>query len=250
MANLNHLAGRLAFCCLTVLAARAGTITNGGFELNDGANSFTGWTVAVQSGGQNNWWAQSGTNSPVNVFTVPAPPELQFAAMTDGPGPSSEALLQSFTAPLGAAALTLSFDYFILNPNSDFIAPDSLDFTAGANQQARVDILTAGAGAFDLDSAVVLNVLQTNPGDPNGTGATAYTSFSMDITASLTPGATYQLRFAEVDTQGQLLFGVDDVQINGVPVTGDPSPVPEPGSLLLAATGLLGLGWFGRRSRA
>lgn len=249
MTNFNHLAGRLVFCCLTVLTARAGIIVNGGFELNDGVNSFTAWTVAVQPGGQNNWWAQTGTNAPVNVFTVPAPPELQFAAMTDGPGPSSEALLQSFTVPLSATAVDLSFDYFILNPNSDFIAPDSLDFTAGGNQQARVDILTAGAGAFDLDSAVVLNVLQTNPGDPNGTAATGYTSFSLDVTASLTPGATYQLRFAEVDTQGQLLFGVDNVQINGAPVDGDPSPVPEPGNLLLVATGVLGLGWFRRRNR-
>jgi hypothetical protein len=224
---------RIALSCLFTLAARADILTNGGFETNDGANSFSGWSVIVQSGGQNNWWAQSGTNAPVNIFTVPAPPEGQYAAMTDGPGPSSEVLTQTFTVPLDATLVNLSFDYFILNPNSDFINPDSLDFTTGGNQQARVDILAAGAGAFDLDSAVVLNLLQTNPGDPNGTSATGYTPFSMDITASLTPGATYQLRFAEVDTQGQLLFGVDDVQI-----TDNPPSVPEPGGIFLMATGL------------
>ena len=224
---------KLFLGCTTLFFAQlthAGLILNGGFETNDGMNSFSGWLEGVQAGGQNNWWAQSGTNAPVNAFTVPAPPQGRFAAMTDGPGPSSEVLLQSFTVPLGAISVILSFDYFILNPVSDFIIPNSLDFTAGPNQQARVDILDAGAGPFDLNAAVVLNVLQTNPGDPNGTSATTYTPLVLDITSSVTPGSSYQLRFAEVDTQGQLLFGVDDVQINAA--------VPEPEAFALLAAGL------------
>jgi len=32
--------------------------------------------------------------------------------MTDGTGPSSQALIQSFTAPAGPGTFTLGFDYF------------------------------------------------------------------------------------------------------------------------------------------
>jgi hypothetical protein len=89
-------------------------ITNGGFELNTGAGSsgFSGWTVAIQSGTSGSWSAQTGTSSPVNGFPVQAPPEGSYPAMTDDTGPSSEALLQSFTVPVNPGTLTLSFQYF------------------------------------------------------------------------------------------------------------------------------------------
>ena len=141
--------------------AKADLIVNGGFE-----SGFTGWTVTNQAGGSGNWFIQSGTLSPTSGFTVPAPPGPTHAAMTDQPGPGSHALIQSFTVPVGSPTVILSFDWFVGNRAGAFATPNSLDFTVSPNQQARVDILTAGAGAFDLGASVVDNVFQTHVGDP------------------------------------------------------------------------------------
>jgi len=223
--------------------AGAGIIANGGFEA--GGGSFAGWTAVTALGSGGAWNIQTGTSAPINAaFPVAGPPEGLYAAMTDGVGPGSQALLQSFTVPVGAGSVILSFDYFLLIPSSrDFVVFDTLDYNTAGNQQARVDILSQSAGAFDLDASVVQNVFQTNPGDPNQ--YTGYQTFSMDITSSVVPGATYQLRFAEVDTLGTLLFGVDNVSIDT-----PSSATPEPGTALLGLTGIAAAAWLRRKARA
>jgi len=109
-----------------------------------------------------------------------------------------------------------------------YFAPNSLDFASAPNQQARVDILTAGAGAFDLGGAVVDNVFQTTPGstavDPS------YLHYSFDITHAVIAGQTYQLRFAETDNQNVFQLGVDQVSIATTSAA-----VPEPSSVFLPA---------------
>ena len=123
----------------------------------------------------------------------------------------------------------LSFDLFRGNRAGVYFAPNSLDFNTVPNQQARVDILTAGAGAFDLGAAVVDNVFQTTPGstavDPS------YLHYSFDITHAVIAGQTYQLRFAETDNQNFFQLGVDNVSI---PTTS--AAVPEPSAVFLPAT--------------
>lgn len=247
MPKLHRCAVRLlAIGCIVFCAARAraGTlISNGGFEANGG--SLTGWTVDLAAGSGGGWYLQSG-NAPqfnTSVF-VPSPPEGSYAAMTDGNGPGSQSLLQTFTVPLNATSVDLSFDYFLLIPDSsDFVNPDTLDYTVNGNEQARVDLLTASAGAFDMDAAVVLNLFQTDPGDPNQ--YSNYLTFSQDIASSVTPGGTYQLRFAEADNLGTLLFGVDDVVVT---TRLSPNPVPEPGTVWMVALGIgIAAGW--RRAR-
>ena len=229
-------------------AGAVNLISNGGFETNGGAgfSIFSNWTTATQdTAGGGGFWAETGGNSPVNGFTVAGPTQGSFAAMTDDSGPSSSVLLQMFTVPVNAASVHLSFDYFLLIPDSSpFIlpSPQTLDYTANGNEQARVDILSGTAGQFDVGAADLLTVLQTNPTDPNQYAA--YASVSTDITASITPGGTYFLRFAEVDDQGALVFGVDNVQLTATLVT-----TPEPAGLGLMAVGLLALAGFGRRWR-
>jgi hypothetical protein len=234
-------------------------ITNGGFELNSGAGTsgFLGWTVATQSGASGSWYAQTGTSSPVNGFPVQAPPEGSYSAMTDDIGPSSQALLQSFTVPLNPGALTLSFQYLysfggysgVFPWAPGYAPPSTLDYnylnnTGNPNDQAVVNILTSGASALDdSDPMLLTQALQLNPtalGDPNSNpcfpASCFYQSFSMPLTG-LAPGATYQLQFAEVDDQGTFNFGVDDVSID---YTASTAPVPEPNSLKLLVP-LLGL---------
>jgi hypothetical protein len=217
--------------------AHAGLISNGGFE----TGSLADWTAANQAGGSGSFFIQSGTGSPSNNFPVPAPPGGSFAAMTDQGGPGSHALLQSFTVDPGSV-VTLSFDLFRDNQAGAYFSPNSLDFTVNPNQQARVDILTSGAGAFDLGAAVLDNVFQTNPGDP--LVDRGYIHYSFDITSAVGSGGTFQLRFDETDNQLFFALGVDNVDIEETAAT------PEPGTWVMLLTALFGFGayrWFANR---
>ena len=219
-------------------------IVNGGFETNGGAGSstFTGWTVTNESGSGGSWYVQTGTLSPLNGLPVPVPPEGSYAAMTDASGPSSQVLIQDFTVPLDATSVTLSFDYLLNNLGPDYVPGGDLDFNDSPNQQARVDILPSADGAFDT-SSVLLNAYRTQSGDTLQPGA--WETFSEDITSAVSPGGTYQLRFAEVDDLGQFNFGVDNVQINV-----NTGSVPEPSTVALSAAGLVLLGLRLRRKIA
>jgi hypothetical protein len=221
--------GLILLAGLGIGTARADLITNGGFE-----SGFTGWTTANETGSNGDWFVQSGMTSPLNGFPVPAPPGGINAAMTDQGGPGSHALLQSFTVD-PASTVALSFDLFVNNLAGGFFTPASLDFNTIPNQQARVDILTAGAGAFDLGSAVVDNVLTPSSNSTN------YVHYSFDLTNAIGSGGTFQIRFAEVDNLSSFNLGVDNVSIQT-----SPSAVPEPRSWAALALILLGLGGMRR----
>jgi hypothetical protein len=113
------------------------------------------------------------------------------------------------------------------------VNPAGLTHLAGPNQHGRVDILSAGAGAFDTGGTVLGNFyIGVDPGvDPH-----AFTSYSFDVTSIVGGGGSYILRFAEVDNQLFLNMGVDNVSIEAV---------PEPASLLL-----LGMAAAGAVARA
>jgi len=189
-------------------ASLAAQVVNGGFETNGGAgtNTFAGWTVVDQAGGAGSWYAQTGTGSPLNGFPVPAPPEGVFAAMTDTVNPGSHVLYQDIVVP--STGGQLSFGFTLSNQAAGFISPPTLDYTAGPNQQFRVDVMNPGAPVTDVGAGVLLNVFQTNPGD-------LLVSPYEYVTASLSAfaGQTVRLRFAEVDNQLFFNAGVDNVQV-------------------------------------
>jgi hypothetical protein len=202
-------------------------ILNGGFEAG-----FTNWTRADQLGSEGTFLLQAGTISPTSGTPVPTPPGGVTAAMTDALGPGSHVLYQDFVVPAGTTSGLLAFDLFVGNRANAFFTPSSLDFsTPTLNQQARVDILRGGTGAFSLAAADLLaNVFMTPIGSPLVSG---YTPYAIDVSALLAAnvGSTLRLRFAEVDNVFSFQLGVDNVSI-------DTAPVPEPASLVLLATGL------------
>ena len=241
-----------ALAALTLLIAPAAhaqqLIQNGGFETNGGANTstLTNWTVVNQANGSGSWYVQTGTGSPGPTSnqntSVAAPPQGAFAAMTNQAGPGAHVLYQNFVVPVGLTTATLSFDRYIQNSVS-FVTANTLDFTGSANQQARVDIMTSAAGNFSVAAGdVLLNVFQTNPGDPPTSG---YTFQSSDLTTLLKAhqGETLRLRFAETDNSGFIQFGVDAVSLN--------TTVPEPSAVAFLVTSVLtGAAFLQRRRQA
>jgi hypothetical protein len=217
-------------------------LINGGFE-----SGFTGWTIVDATGSDGTFFLQSGTASPVNADAVPPPPGGTTAAMTDSQGPGSHVLYQDFVVPMTLDSAVLSFDLFIGNRADEFFSPATLAFdTPALNQQARVDILLVGPDPFSVASSdVLLNLFQTNPGDPLISG---YTTFTADLTALLQAnlGQTLRLRFAETDNVFFFQLGVDEVSLETAQV---PAQVPEPGALLLFGSGLAGLIRYGRGRR-
>ncbi len=225
-----------AVACVLPAVAPAALIVNGGFE-----SGLTSWVTADQIGSDGTFTAQSGTLSPVNGDAVPAPPEGVQAAMTDAGGPGSHALYQDITIPSGFTTGRITFSLFIGNRGDRFTTPSAagLDFaTAAINQQVRVDLMTTSAGVFSVAGGDILqNLYQSQPGN---TLISGYNTFSVYISTVLAAnqGGTIRLRFAEVDNLAPLQFGVDNVNIDGV---------PEPATFGLIAAGLAGMVW--RRSR-
>lgn len=236
--------GAAVMLCLAAAPAAAGQlITNGGFE-----SGFASWTRADQSGGDGTFELQSGTASPVNGDTVPAPPGGANAAMTDAGGSGSHVLYQDFT--VGTLGAVLRFELFVGNRAPQFATPSSLDFaltsqtgTQTLNQQARVDIIKASADPFSVAAGdVLLNLYQTQIGNALVSG---YTAFNVDVSALFAAniGQTLRLRFAETDNILPLQLGVDNVSLSEV------TEVPEPGSLPLILLGIAGL-WACRANGA
>lgn len=209
------------------VATAAPLLVNGGFE----TGTFAGWTVVNQANGSGDWFIQSGTASPLNLFGVQAPPEGTFAAMTDQGGPGSHILYQDFVVPTSLSSAVLSYELFILNQAGAFFAPGSLDFNVAPNQQARIDIITTTADPFSVAAGdVLLNLYQSMPGDPLTSG---YTLGSHDLTAFLQGhlGETLRLRFAEADNQLFFAMGVDYISL-------DATAAPEPATLALLGLGM------------
>ncbi|MFL6531400.1 MAG: hypothetical protein ACJ8KX_13090 [Chthoniobacterales bacterium] len=234
---LQTLAIAAVLACMASSTAQAQQlITNGGFE-----SGFAGWTRSDQVGSESTWLLQSGTTSPVNGFTVPAPPGGTRAAMTDAMGPGSHVLYQDIVVPAAPGAAMLSFSLYINNHTTAFSTPNSLDFSTPAlNQQFRVDVITTSADPFSVAVGdVLLAVYQTAVGNPLISG---YTTISADLTALFASraGQTLRLRFAEVDNVNAFNAGVDNVSL----VNGPVASVPESGetvALLFSSVSLLGL---------
>jgi PEP-CTERM motif len=225
----------VAVLALAIPVNAAPLLVNGDFEA--GGGSFAGWTVLNQADGLGNWFIQSGTVSPDSGSTVPAPPGPTHAAMTDQTGPGSHVLYQDFLVPFGTTSASLSLDLFIQNQSGAFVTPDSLDFNAESNQQARIDIISTSADPFSVAAGdVLLNLFQTQVGDPTVSG---YNPLTFDLSALLaaSAGQTLRLRFAEADNQFFFQMGVDRVSLEA---NGE-AAIPEPATLTLVGMGVVGL---------
>lgn len=223
----------------SAFAAPVELITNGGFE----SGTLAGWTVTDLAGGSGSWFANSGLTSPLSGSATVGAAGGVFYAVTDQTGPGTHALEQSFTVPLGASSVILSFDMFMndLSGVGPLVNLIGLDHTAGPSQHARVDIMSILAGALSTAPIDITAILVPPSVDP-GAIPNPYTAYAFDITGSVTPGGTYKIRFAETDNQLFFNQGVDNVSVRA-------TVIPEPGTLALIALGLIGMGAVRRYQR-
>ncbi len=197
-------------------SARCPRTGNDGFELGVvDRNVIPCWTVVDQEGGSGGWCNQTGTAPPQgdcgagSLATVTTPPEGLQAAMTNQDGPGSHVLYRCGVLRSGE----ISFQLYINNHAGTFLSPPTLDFEASPNQQFRADLVAAAgitANPFTVAPAdVLLNVYQTQPGDPALSG---YSAITVDASAYI--GQEVCLRLAEVENQFYFNAGVDDVKID------------------------------------
>ena len=214
-------------------------ITNGGFEAG---TTFDSWTIVDQPGSEGTWCPQSGTSDPSgscsvegSATTVPAPPEGSTAAMTGHAEAAGSVLYQCVTLLTGLSSATLSFQLYLNNEASDYASPPRLNPKfKGSNQQFRADVVTnAGIGGDSFTLAapdVLLNVYQTDPGDPLVSG---YTLLSSDV--SDFAGQDVCVRFGWVASDAPFNAGVDDVRLEiQMPTPTDTPLTPQPTATVAA----------------
>jgi hypothetical protein len=217
----------------------ADLIKNGTFDvadLNQETGNLVAWQQVQETDSHGAWMPQTGTVSPLSGLPVLAPPQGQYAAMLDQPDvvsplgvpyylnipgadvfDGSHVLYQDFFIPSGVTQATLSLQLYLNNTAGAFSDPTvtpSLDYFPGqvnrpANQQVRIDIMDPTANPFDVGAGVLTNIYQTTPQTNPVFGG--YLTITADLSAF--KGRVVRLRIAEVNNQGRLIVGVDNVHV-------------------------------------
>ena len=191
-------------------------VVNGDFELG----TLQGWTAYNEPGSIGDGFVVYQGPDPFNS-SLPAPPQGTYAAANDQTGPGTDILYQDVTIPAGSTA-QLSMLVSYVNQASGFITPGTLDYQAGPNQQFRIDVINPAANLLSTSASdVLLNVFQTNVGDPNTLAPT-----EVDADLSAFAGQTVRLRIAVVDNQYYFNAAVDAVSIQTEPIQPPPPPPP------------------------
>ncbi len=168
---------------------------------------LTGWQAATIGGG---WVVYDGEQAaepaPPGSDFPPDPPQGEFAVVTEPTGPGTRILYRDVALD-GELTLHLTVFYESFAPLS---APDTLasDDLLEPNQQLRVDLVDPAAPYDSVDDAnVLVNVFGTGPADEQ---TLEPTEVSVDV--SELAGQTVRLRIAQVDNQGSMRAGVDNIR--------------------------------------
>jgi predicted dienelactone hydrolase len=179
------------------------------------SGTLAGWTSACK--GYGSWYVYTDGSTPPNpdqtdpiaLFTVPNPPQGNFAAVTDMNGPGSLILYRDIQLD---GSFMLHLTVFYVNNAPDFFTPNTLAWDQVNNQQYRIDLLDPSAPVDALaEGNVLATIFQTARRDPTSLEPTAVT-FDLSSWA----GQTVRLRLVNVNNQFALWTGVDDIYLEPI----------------------------------
>jgi uncharacterized repeat protein (TIGR01451 family)/CSLREA domain-containing protein len=205
-----------AVCCVALFSSSLhAQITNPGFE-----SGLTGWT-AVANGSANPVTVASGSTV-TDAGTIPPSLTGDQYVYTSQTGPGRSFVYQTFTVQAGTNRIF--FDIAVLNGADDYYVPSpmSFDYSGGANQQARFDILKPGASYDTVNpSDILVTGFQSQPGDPL---QSPWQSHDIDVSTELAPyaGQAVTLRFVQVDNQMFFNLAIDNLSVGAAPPSNDP----------------------------
>lgn len=208
-------------------------LRNGNFE----TGNLNGWTL--NSDNLNRFYAIPNGGAGVDSG---APTQFlagggSFVAVADQNGVGASELRQAFSVSARTSSLVLAFDWF----NNTHAAQAGTDLASSRSQVGRIDILRAGAPAFESTTTVVRNLI-LNAGTLTDRGtAIPWAHATFDL-SGLAPG-NYEIRFGNRQFDYFQEMGVDNVSL-----LAQAAPIPEPATALSM---LLGLGavLMSRRAR-
>jgi hypothetical protein len=230
---------------IAVPAGAQNMIVNGGFEAG-----LSGWSVVgAPSGGAGgcaiNWTAGSDAGTP-GVYPSPSTPtgcmgvgpayagSLAAYNSFDGPGPLFYGIYQSFILPTTVTSATLSFT-------------ESAWHSIFAGSLPRTFRVNVGNGSTSLTPWAYIAL----PGGDFGAGlGHGWTSHSFDMSAFAVANAGGFMVVAFEATVPQGFTGPAGIGLDEVRFDVRAGVVPEPGSIVLLATGLVGMAGVAVRRRA
>ena len=216
-------------CGLSIaLTANASELfVNGGFEANGGrgTTAFTSWLTGGTAASDDNFYADNTTDAtPVNGNPTVGPFAGTWYGVSDMSGlqsPESSYIVQLLTIPLGTTQVIFSGEMFVN------------DIFGGSGSGAEIGIWGAAANVL---TTAPLFVIQAFVDTAVAGGPNPYVLYTLDVTAHVTPGTSYQVGVLEEDETGPINVGVDNFSLAA---TGSLA-TPEPATLI--PTALLGAG--------
>jgi len=199
---------------------------------------FTGRTVSGKTA-DNIPWTTDGVADPGDLTFVPEGPPLNtnlfdtanaqghFAPDMNVDNESP----WSVTIPLTLTAAEVSLEDVVI----DWQHFTNTGAFQGANRSVDWTVSVTGSTSGLMDSVTAANI--------SGTSGVETLTFTTPLT--LTDSETWELKIHAVGNGPGNNTGLDALTVNGT----ISAAVPEPGTFALAALGLLGLAWYGRRRR-
>lgn len=215
----------LAVACGALLApaaANAASVVNGDFE----TGSLSGWQVYNSKPSCGNWFAYTGTKTPLSEFSFFPPPQGNWAALSDEHCADTTILYQDVTLePYWTHQLSMDVYYdskapiFVPSPNTlsseeeGIIVIEEGEEFPPVNQQMRVDVMKPTAPIESVNPADILATVFANKnGDSQTMSPTAFS-------ANLTPFGGQMVRLRVAVAAGDFYFngGVDAVSLTSTP---------------------------------